>query len=87
LFLPDDVLIEEDLDFLRLGKLVGNRRLGSGGAIVFEDRIADRNALVTDVSAGIVTRRGDQLGDCVLRLVAKRTAQDLVGTRSVFHSA
>jgi hypothetical protein len=54
-FLPDDVLIEEFLDFEGLGELV--RAGGWGfGAVVFEDGVADRNALVTYVCPRIVAR-------------------------------
>ena len=54
LFLPDDVLIEERFDLLRLGQMVG----GGGGmrfrAVVFQNRVADGDALIADVSARIV---------------------------------
>ena len=54
LVLPDDVFIEERFDLLRLGQMVG-----SGGgmrfrAVVFQNGVADGNALVADVSPGIV---------------------------------
>ena len=52
LFLPDDVLVEESFHFLRLGQLVGNAGLGSGAAVVFENGVADRDALVANVGAG-----------------------------------
>ena len=52
--LPDDVFIEEGFDFLRLRKLVGNRRRRSRGAIIFEDGVAHGHAFVADVSPGIV---------------------------------
>jgi hypothetical protein len=42
--------------------------------VVFENRVANGNALVADVSTWIVARGGDQLSDGVLTLMAKRTA-------------
>jgi hypothetical protein len=79
LLLPDDVLVEEGLHFLRLGQLVGRRGLGSGRAVVFQDRVAHRHALIANIGAGIIAGRRDQFGYGILRLVAERTAQNLVG--------
>src|SRR5579863_10017199 len=87
LLLADHVLVEESLDFSRLGKLVGSGRGRGGGAIVFENRVADGHALVADVRPGIVTRGRDQLGYGVLRLVAERAAQNFFSSGPVFHSA
>src|SRR5258708_35881444 len=67
--------------------MIGNGGRRGGGPVVFEKRVADRNALIADISPGIVARRRDQLGDGVLRFMAERTAQNLFRTRSVFHSA
>src|SRR4029077_114133 len=67
--------------------LIRDRSRRSRGAVVFEDRVADRYALVTNVCPGIVAWRRDQFRDRVLRLVAERTAQHLFRTRSGFHSA
>src|SRR5216684_3866701 len=86
LLLPDDVFVEEGLHFERLGQLVGDGSRRSRGAVVFEDRVADRHALVADVCPGIVARRRNQFRNRVLRLVAERTAQHLFRARSVFHS-
>jgi hypothetical protein len=51
---------------------------GGGGsfsaAVVFEDGVADGDALVADVRARIVAGRRDQLGDGVLRFMAERAA-------------
>src|SRR6266853_673980 len=87
LLLPDDVLVEEGLYFLRLRQLVWDRSRRSRCAVIFEDRVAHRHALVTDVCPGIVAWRRDQFRHCVLRFVAERTAQHLFRTRSGFHSA
>src|SRR5580693_769618 len=87
LLLADDVFIEEGLDLLRLGQLVGRRGLRSRRAVVFQDRVAYSHALIANVSARIITGRRDQFRHRVLRLVAERTAQNLVGARLGFHSA
>jgi hypothetical protein len=55
LFLADDVFVEEGLDFLRLGEMVGSGRGVRLSAVVFKDGVADSYALVADVSPGIVT--------------------------------
>src|SRR5581483_7292691 len=79
LLLADDVLVEEDLDLLRLGQVVG-RGGGMGlSAVVFENGVADGHALVADVGSRVVAGRGDQLRHCVLGLVAERTFKDFVG--------
>ncbi len=72
-FLPDDVLIEKFLYFQRLGNLVGDPAGGSD-LVVFQNRVADGDALVADVRPRIVAGGRDQLSDYVLALVAKGTA-------------
>ncbi len=85
LVLADHVVVEEALHFLRLGQVAG----GGGGvrlaAIVFENRVADGDALIADVGARIVAGRRDQLGNGVLRLVAERAAQCFFRSRARFH--
>jgi hypothetical protein len=78
-FLPDHVLIEELLDLKGFGDLIGRpgRRLD---LVVFEDGIADGDALIADVCSRVVAGRGDQLTNNVLALMAKRTAQSIVGS-------
>jgi hypothetical protein len=46
--------------------------------VVLEDGVADRNTLIADIRAGIVRRRRDQLGDCVLRLMAERATEGFI---------
>jgi hypothetical protein len=46
--------------------------------VVFEDRIADGNAFVTNVGARVVRRGGNELPDYILALVAERAAQRVV---------
>jgi hypothetical protein len=72
-FLPDDVLIEKLFDFERFWNFVGStgRRLD---LVVFEDGIADGNALVADVGARVVAGGGDELSDYVLALMTERTS-------------
>jgi len=66
LVLADDKFVQEHLHFLRLGQ-AGRRGAGGGfRAVVFKNGIADRDTLVANVSAGIITGRGNQLGDGVL---------------------
>src|SRR5205807_8227020 len=56
-------------------------------AVIFENGVADRDALVANVGPGIVARGRDQLGNGVLRLVAERAAQNFFSSGPVFHSA
>ena len=51
--------------------------------VVFENRVADGDALVADVSAGVIAGGGDQLSDYVLAFMAKRTTERIVGTGSL----
>src|SRR5262249_28666366 len=77
LLLADHVFVEERLDFLRLGQVIGS---GSGmgfTAVVFQNGIADGNALIANVGPGIIARGRNKLGHGVLRLVAKRTTKCL----------
>jgi hypothetical protein len=55
-------------------------RSGRGrlGLIVFEDRVADRYAFVTNVCARIIARRRDQLANNVLALVTKGTTECVI---------
>jgi hypothetical protein len=85
LLLADDVLVEEHFDFLRLGQVVGS---GSGvglGTVVFQNRVADGHALVTDVGPRVVAGRGDQFGDGILGFVAERAAQNFIRSRPWLH--
>jgi hypothetical protein len=46
--------------------------------IVFENRIADSYAFVTNVRLGVVGGGGDQLSDNVLAFVAEGTTQSII---------
>jgi hypothetical protein len=76
-FLPDHVLVEELLDLKRFGDLVGRpgRRLD---LVVFQDGVANGDALIADIRPRVVAGRGDELTNYVLALMAKRTAQSIV---------
>src|SRR5580692_3951294 len=87
LLLPDDVFIQEGLDLLRLRQLIGRSGLGSSGAIIFQNGVADRHTLVADISARVIAGRRNQFGYGILRFMAERATQNLVGARLVFHSA
>jgi len=71
-FLPDYVLIQKLLHFQGFGDLVGGSR-GGFDFVVFENGVADSNALVANISARIVAGRGDEFPDYVLTLMTKRT--------------
>src|SRR5260370_24013865 len=75
--LADDVAVEELLDLGRAGKPFRRRR-GLLALFIFQNGLADADAFVADVRAGIVRRRTDQLFDLFLRLMAEGTAQGLV---------
>jgi hypothetical protein len=56
LVLADDVLVEEGFDVLRLGQVRRRSSWMSFAAVVLENRVADPDALVADVRAGVITR-------------------------------
>jgi hypothetical protein len=70
--LADYVLIQELLHFQWLGYLIPNPG-GSLDLVVLQNRVANGNALVADISAGIIARGRDEFPDYVLALMAKRT--------------
>jgi hypothetical protein len=55
LVLTDNVLVQKGLDLGRLRKLVRGRSGLGFRTVIFENRVADRNAFVADVSARIVS--------------------------------
>jgi hypothetical protein len=76
-FLPDHILIEEFLNLKRFGDLIG--RPGRWlDLVVFEDGIANGDALIADIRPRVVAGRGDEFANYVLALMAKRTAQSIV---------
>jgi hypothetical protein len=84
--LPNHVLIQKFLYFQRFGDLVG----GAGGSldlVVFENGIADGDALVANVGSRILAWAGDQLAHNVLGLMTKAAAECFVAGRSFHLSA
>src|SRR6266850_2773008 len=75
--LPDDVAIQKPLDFRWAGQLPRRRR-GLLAFLIFQNRLANPDALVADIGARIVRRRTDELFDLLLCLMAEGTAQGLV---------
>ncbi len=87
--LPDHVLIQKFFYFQWFGDFIRSSR-GGVYFVVLEDRVADGDTLVTNVGAGVVARRGDELSDYVLALMAKRTSQGIIGSgtlQAIFSSA
>jgi hypothetical protein len=80
--LADYVLVQILLQFEGFGELVG-KAVGGLIAVILEYRVADGDALVANVSPGIIAGRRDELSNNVLAFVAERTAQSIVGTRAL----
>ncbi len=78
--LTDHVVVEELADLTRIGELV-ERQLAGVGEFLFDDLVAEIDALVTDVD----TRTGDQLLDLLLGLAAERTLQQFAGVSELRH--
>ena len=69
---PTTYAVEEVVDLVRLGQL-GEADLFGLGELLFDDLVAELDALVADVHAGT----GDQLLDLLLRLAAEAALQQL----------
>src|SRR5262245_63424400 len=72
LFLADHVRVEELVDLARLGQAVP-LELGGLGQFLFDDLVAEIDALVTDVDTGA----SDELLDLLLALSAERALQEV----------
>src|SRR5579859_658463 len=59
LLLADDVFVEEYLDFLRLGQVVGRGCRLRLGTVVFQDGVANGHALIADIGPRIIAGRRD----------------------------
>src|SRR5579859_647139 len=59
LLLADDVFVEEYLDLLRFGQMVGRGCRLRLSAVVFQNRVADGHALVADIGPRIIAGRRD----------------------------
>jgi len=82
--LANDILVQVLLQFQRLRELMW-RSIRLVVTIVFQDRVAYGDALVTNISSGVIVGGGDSLTDYVLTFMTKRTTQRVVGT-STFHA-
>jgi len=74
LVLADYIFIEESFDLLRLGQVIGCGGGVSFRAVIFQNGIANGNALIADVSSRVIVGRGDEFGNGVLRLMAERAS-------------
>ncbi len=81
LFLADDVLVEELLDFLRDGQRRARAAARLEPVVVGDDVVTDLDAFIADEDR----RAGDQLADVVLILVAERAAEDFAVTGFFYH--
>jgi hypothetical protein len=82
LFLPDDVLVEEGADFVRGRKFLEANVTGVG-EFLFDDFVAEFDALVADVHAGT----GNELLHLLLRLAAERALQQFSRITEFGHAA
>ncbi len=83
LLLPDDVGVQRLVDLLGRGQVLEERLDFSFlGELVFDDVVAQFDALIADVDA----RTRDQLLDVPLALAAERTLQRLGAVRGLVHS-
>ncbi len=81
--LPDDVLLEEGEDLFRLRQVELARGLFAGlGEALFDDLVAELDALVADVDAGT----GDQLLDLLLALAAERALEQVGALADACHA-
>ena len=78
--LPDDVVVQELEDLARLRELV-EAQLGCLGELLFDDLVAEVDALVTDVD----TRTGNELLHLLLRLAAEAALQQLAPIAELRH--
>ncbi|MPM27313.1 hypothetical protein SDC9_73823 [bioreactor metagenome] len=79
--LPDDVLVEEVPDLLRLGELVEGPGLPRLGEFLLDDLVAQFDALVADVDV----RSRDELLDLLLTLPAEGALQQVTGLPDARH--
>src|SRR5262249_17527761 len=80
--LADYVLIEEFLYFEGFRELIGSRRR-LVRFVIFQDRVANGNALIANIGSGVVAWRRDQFPDNILTFMAERAAQGLIGSGSL----
>ena len=80
LVLTDDVVVQEVEDLARLGQVLETDLRGLG-ELLFDDVVAQLDALVADVDAG----PGDQLLDLLLRLAAEAALDELATVAELGH--
>ena len=80
-FLADDVTVEEFVDLARLGQLI-ERRIRRVVELLFDDLVAQIDALVADVDAGA----GDELLDLLLALSAEGALEEVTPITDARHS-
>jgi hypothetical protein len=80
--LPDYVLVEEILNLKRLGDFVGPGG-GGLGLVVFENGVADGDALIANVGPGVVAGGRDQLPNNILALMAEGTSKCVIGASAL----
>ena len=80
--LPDDVALEEIADLRGLGQLVEFDVVGVG-QLLFDDLVAEVDALVADVHAGA----RNELFDLLLALSAERALQQVAAVSDARHCA
>ena len=79
--LTDDELLEEVEDLTRLGQIVEQADISGLGELLFDDLVAEIDALVADVH----TRTSDQLLDLLLALSAERALQQVTAVSDARH--
>jgi hypothetical protein len=80
LILTDNVGVQELADLARLGQLI-ETELGRFGQFLFDDLVAEVDALVADVHAGA----SDQLLDLLLALSAERALEQVASIAYTGH--
>ncbi len=80
--LPDDIALEELADLDRLGQFVEFYVVGVG-EFLFDDLVAEVNALVADIYAGA----RNELFDLLLTLPAERALQQVTAVSDTRHGA
>jgi len=78
--LPNDVVVEEIVYLFWFGQIL-ELEVGRFGEFLFDDLIAEIDALIADVDAG----PGDQFLDLLLRLAAERTFEKVTAVPELRH--
>ncbi len=84
-FLADDIFVQKGSYFMRLGQMRRRGRRPRLGLVVFQNGVADGDAFIADVGPRIIARGGNELGHGILRFVAERTTEYVIGTSAGLH--